>query len=92
MRTKPRRLGKWAHPLAIENEYVAVLVEVAAGVEAACRQWVMPALNELRLDDFGDIPESTGWYERMRPHIRVPPEGACRRVEDSTSRDAYGIP
>lgn len=66
MRTKPRRPGKWAHPLAIENEYVAVLTAVAVGVETACKQAVEPALSELRLDDFGDIPESMGWYERMR--------------------------
>lgn len=60
---KPR---KWAHPLAIEREYIRAVREYADLTNEGIRRYVLPVLDTLNLDAVEDIPESVGWYERLR--------------------------
>src|SRR5690606_36196910 len=66
---RPRRLRKWLRPAAIEREYVRYLRSIAAEVNAAIEANVIPVLADLRLDDWRDIPPSTGWYETLRQAV-----------------------
>lgn len=66
MQTKPKRLRKWLRPAAVEREYKRYLQGVARDVAQACETAIIPALPGLRQDDYRDIPESEGWYERLR--------------------------
>jgi SPP1 gp7 family putative phage head morphogenesis protein len=66
MRTKPKRPSKWLRPAAVERDYKQYLRGVARDVAQACETAIIPALPGLRQDDYRDIPESEGWYERLR--------------------------
>lgn len=65
MRSKPRKPKKWLHPLADERAYSAELVAIARAVEKAVREEVFPLLST-REDAIEDIPESAGFFERIR--------------------------
>jgi len=66
MRSKPRKPRKWLRPAAIENEYVSYVRRIARDVNGAVQAAVMPVTSEFRQDDWRDIPETEGWYERLR--------------------------
>lgn len=61
-----RKPPKWLRPAGIEREYVIFLRSIARQVQDALEQAVVPVLGDLRMDGIDDIPESTGWYERLR--------------------------
>lgn len=65
MRQTPRKPSKWLHPVAEERDYTAFAVSVAAEVEAAVRAEVFPLLDG-REDAIEDLPESAGFFERLR--------------------------
>ncbi|TFL14209.1 phage head morphogenesis protein [Pusillimonas caeni] len=62
----PRKPRKWLRPASIEREYVRYLRDIARDVNGAIEAKIIPVLSQLRQDDWRDIPESTGWYERLR--------------------------
>lgn len=66
MPTKPRKPLKWLYPTGVERDYARELRGVARQIQDAVEEHVAPVLPQLRLDDVRDIPESTGWYERLR--------------------------
>lgn len=63
---RPRKPRKWLRPAAIEREYERYLRDIARDVKGAVEASIVPVLSQLRQDDWRDIPESTGWYERLR--------------------------
>lgn len=63
---RPRKPRKWLRPAAIEQEYERYLRDIARDVNGAIEAKIVPVLGQLRQDDWRDIPESTGWYERLR--------------------------
>lgn len=65
MRSKPRKPGKWLHPLADERAYTAELVALAAAVAIVVRREIFPLLSQ-REDAIEDMPESAGFFEVIR--------------------------
>lgn len=65
-------MKRWLYPTGVERDYLATLRrEAVAPVEAAIRDILLPAMpgvfSEARQDsDPRDLPESTGWFERLR--------------------------
>lgn len=62
-RRKPK---KWLYPLAIERRYQSIVTGIADECVAQVKANIKPILSEIRQDALGDIPQSTGWYERLR--------------------------
>lgn len=60
-RRKPKR---WLYPHAAAREYERLLVAFADSIAAEI-EWQLPLLD-LHQDALDDIPESSGWYERLR--------------------------
>ena len=60
-RRKPKR---WLYPHATEREYERLLLVFADSIAAEIERQL--PLLDLRQDALDDIPESSGWYERLR--------------------------
>ena len=60
-RRKPKR---WLYPHATEREYERLLLAFADSIAAEIERQL--PLLDLRQDALDDIPESSGWYERLR--------------------------
>jgi SPP1 gp7 family putative phage head morphogenesis protein len=65
-------MKRWLYPTGVERDYLAAMrKEIVSPVERAVRDILLPAMpgvfTEAREDaDPRDLPESTGWFERLR--------------------------
>ena len=65
-RNKPGTPRQWLYPHAIEREYERLLNEYALLLTQLVNEHIVMKVEQFRMDSIEDIPESTGWYERIR--------------------------
>lgn len=66
MPAKPKRPRKWTYPHAIEHEYERLLEGYARELTQMVTEQIVTKVEQFRADAIEDIPESIGWYERLR--------------------------
>lgn len=63
---RPRRPRKWLKPDGAQRDYQRAMRALTKSIRDAVIANVYPILGDLRQDDIGDIPRSSGWYEELR--------------------------